>query len=154
MPRNLAPKLPSEEEVPSRGEGPSNESQIAQELINKCPKTSLDKKLMPKFLGRPMPVHLFSLAYAGYWWFKVDERLLVKEELLGLMSIFYNESISWRPLLILLRTLEKPEKKIQNCLENLTDQDKEILKHLVGSAFARLLEDPVVSEVCRCLSGL
>ena len=125
------------------------------------PRVGLSEEDMPVMFGKKrMPVLIFSVVYACYWWVRPDgrggSRLLVWEELQAILSNFYtdvytNEGQVWSRL---LEQLESDFDKSKLVLENLEESKKEALTRVGELLFQKLLEDPGHKERHENLRGL
>ncbi len=163
---NLGAKMALRVEYRSQGEGliwSLVDSLLDQgEQRPTIPQVDLSEGDMPVMFGKKrMPVLIFSIVYACYWWVRPDgrgdDRLLVWEELQAILSNFNtdvdtNEGQVWSRLMEQLERDSSDKSKL--VFETLEDQKKEALTRVGELLFRKLLEDPGHRERHENLRGL
>ena len=114
------------------------------------PQVDLSEEDMPVMFGKKrMPVPIFSIVYACYWWVRPDgrgdDRLLVWEELQAILSNFYtdvdtNEGQVWSRLMEQLERDSSDKSKL--VFETLEDQKKEALTRVGELLFRKTPRGP------------
>ena len=110
--------------------------QSIRSLISNVPVIEdLGPEDMPKLLERHMPVQKFALIYASYRWIDSNGRLIVLEEIQGMLCIMYGKTDPFRvanadDYSILFDFLESDTAEVTLVFEALDDKKKETLKDL------------------------
>lgn len=113
----------------------------AGEQLPALPEVPLMTSDMPLLSISHMPVPIFSIAFASYWWVRPDGRLLTLEELEGILHIFYPDQIfhEQHRLRLFDRLESSDAENTTRVLNFLDEQKKQDLERLAEICFQHFL---------------